>query len=60
MDRIDKIDMPTEYVNGENEPQKMIRKIGSTTYEVIIHFSETSSESLCDKVLRLIKNENAG
>ena len=35
----------------------MIRKIGKTTYMVGIHFSQTSKETMDDKVLRLIKND---
>jgi len=40
-----------------NTPQKLTRKIGSTVYEVSIHFSKTSRETLSDKVMRLIKTE---
>jgi hypothetical protein len=32
-------------------------KVGNTTYEVYVHFSETSKETMTDKVLRLIRNE---
>jgi hypothetical protein len=32
-------------------------RIGSTTYEVSIHFSETSKESMEDKILRLVEGE---
>ena len=36
----------------------IIRKaIRSTVYEVAVHFSQTSRETLKDKILRLIKNE---
>lgn len=35
----------------------LIRKIGKTTYMVGIHFSQTSKETMDDKVLRLIKND---
>ena len=34
-----------------------IKKIGSTTYKLNIHFSTTSKETVCDKVLRLIGND---
>lgn len=36
---------------------KICRRIGSTTYRVNIHFSETSKENMQDKMLRLIKND---
>ena len=35
----------------------LIRKIGKTTYMVGIYFSQTSKETMDDKVLRLIKND---
>lgn len=35
-------------------------KIGSTTYEVMTHFSKTSTETLKDKVKRQILNDYAG
>lgn len=35
----------------------LVRKIGKTTYTVGIHFSQTSRETMDDKVLRLIKND---
>jgi hypothetical protein len=33
------------------------RNIRSTVYEVVVHFSQTSRETLTDKILRLIRNE---
>jgi len=30
---------------------------GNTTYEVYIHYSQTSKETLTDKVMRLIRND---
>jgi len=42
--------------NGADKPD-MTKKVGNTTYEVHIHFSETSKETMTDKVLRLIQNE---
>lgn len=33
------------------------RKIKTTIYEVTVHFSKTSRETMSDKVSRLIKNE---
>ncbi len=40
----------------EAEPVKMQKRIGSTTYEVAVHFSQTSKETLDDKIMRLIRN----
>jgi hypothetical protein len=33
------------------------RRIGNTTYNVTVHFSQTSRETMNDKILRPIKNE---
>ena len=33
------------------------RRIGNTTFDIHVHFSETSKETFTDKVLRLIKND---
>jgi len=41
----------------KTEPAILTRKIGSTTYKIVVHFSEGSSETIDDKVLRLIKRE---
>lgn len=39
---------------AENPP---VKKIGRTTYIVRIHFSETSTETMSDKIKRMLKNE---
>jgi hypothetical protein len=40
-----------------HEPLNLLKRIGSTTYMVNVHFSETSKETLEDKILRLIERE---
>ena len=35
----------------------IIQKYGNTTFEVYVHFSKTSKETLTDKVMRLIRND---
>ena len=40
----------------QSRPQ-MTQKHGNTTYEVYIHYSQTSKETLTDKVMRLIRND---
>lgn len=51
-------------VNNENNSASyMTRRIGGTTYKVRVCFSETTQETLEDKILRMIRNEtvtNAG
>jgi len=39
------------------EPQKYEKRIGSTVYKVSVHFSHTSSETIEDKLLRLMESE---
>jgi hypothetical protein len=41
----------------KSEPTKLLRRIGSTTVEVTVHFSNTNNETLEDKLLRLMERE---
>lgn len=42
----------------KNSPQPdLVKKIGGTTFDIHIHFSETSRETFADKVVRLIQND---
>lgn len=43
--------------NEKDTNNRFTKKIGKTTYQVTVHFSETSKETLQDKINRLIKNE---
>lgn len=54
---MEKIDRHVTETIREPEPPKIVRRIGSTTYEVSIHFSQTSSETITDKIMRLIQND---
>jgi hypothetical protein len=47
----------TQGVKADAEPVKLLERIGSTTFEVTIHFSSTSKETMEDKLLRLIERE---
>lgn len=44
---------------AQSRPVTILKRIGSTTYEVSVHFSQTSKETVNDKIARLIKNETA-
>jgi hypothetical protein len=44
-------------VKNGSEPVKLLKRIGSTTIEVTVHFSNTSKETLEDKLLRMIERE---
>lgn len=35
----------------------LVKKIGKTTYKVRVHFSTTSTETMSDKIKRMLKNE---
>ncbi len=42
----------------QNEPRPTFqRTIGKTTYIVRIHFSQTSKETMADKIKRLLREE---
>ena len=42
---------------SDNKPLRLTKRIGSTTYKVNVHFSETSKETIGDKIIRLIQSE---
>lgn len=45
---------------SENQQyQYMTRRIGSTTYKVRVAFSPDASETMEDKILRMIRNEGS-
>ena len=41
---------------GDEHPV-LVKKIGKTTYRVTIHFSNTSRETMSDKIKRMLRNE---
>lgn len=49
----------TDVQNKPREPHRFKRRHGSTTYHVTAHFSQTSRETVEDKVIRMMKNEIA-
>ena len=42
---------------GTEDAPALVKKIGKTTYKVRVHFSETSTETMSDKIKRMLKNE---
>ena len=44
-------------VQPEQNAPALVRKIGKTTYKVRVHFSTTSTETMSDKIKRMLKNE---
>lgn len=41
----------------QDNPPALVKKIGKMTYIVRIHFSKTSTETMEDKIKRMLKNE---
>lgn len=41
----------------EAERPALVKKIGKTTYKVRVHFSTTSTETMSDKIKRMLRNE---
>ncbi len=46
----------TAMIIPEDRPA-LVKKIGKTTYKVRVHFSTTSTETMSDKIKRMLKNE---
>ena len=47
----------TTTVQPKQNAPALVRKIGKTTYKVRVHFSTTSTETMSDKIKRMLKNE---
>ena len=46
-----------ENKNEQNTGIKTIKKIGKATYEVVVHFNENATETLQDKLKRIMLRE---
>lgn len=46
-------------IAGEEVGNRIIKRIGSTTYVVNVHFSEKSNESMTEKIMRMVEREAA-
>ena len=44
-------------VQTHDRPPDLVKKIGNTTYRVWAHFSETSRETLEDKIHRMLRED---
>lgn len=47
----------TTPIQPEQDAPALVRKIGKITYKVRVHFSTTSTETMSDKIKRMLKNE---
>lgn len=43
--------------NEQNTGTKTIKKIGKATYEVVVHFNENATETMQDKLKRILLRE---
>ena len=43
--------------NEQNTGTKPIKKIGKATYEVVVHFNENATETMQDKLKRIMLRE---
>lgn len=41
----------------QEDAPALVKKIGKTTYKVRVHFSTTSTETMSDKIMRMLRNE---
>ena len=56
MDKENRTPETTQALPSEAAPA-LVKKIGRTTYKVRVHFSNTSTETMSDKIKRMLKNE---
>ncbi|WP_442346067.1 transposon-encoded TnpW family protein [Gemmiger formicilis] len=47
----------TTSARAPEDAPALVKKIGKTTYKVRVHFSDTSTETMSDKIKRMLKNE---
>ena len=52
-----KISEITESITHQNKPIEHSISIGDMTYVIVSHFSDTSTDSVKDKIERLIKRD---
>lgn len=50
---------PSTAAEHVDKPLRLTKRIGSTTYKVSVHFSQTSRETMGDKIIRLIEKDAA-
>ena len=53
----EKMTQNTTAASAPEDRPALVKKIGKTTYKVRVHFSTTSTETMSDKIKRMLKNE---
>jgi len=46
-------------VKAPQEPCRFTKRLGSTTYHVVVHFNPTAKDTASEKIARLVRNETA-
>jgi hypothetical protein len=46
-------------ISAPREPYRFTKRLGSTVYEVNVHFNQDAKETMNDKIMRLVRNEAA-
>ncbi len=49
--------VPRPGASSRAEPINMRKRIGSTVYEVRVHFNQDAKETMDDVIMRIIRNE---
>ena len=48
-----------ESTSRPDKPVILLKRIGNTTFKIAVHFSQTSNETMSDKISRMIQNDIA-
>jgi len=46
-------------INKPQEPCRFTKRLGSTTYHVVVHFNPNTKDTAGEKIARLVRNEAA-
>ena len=49
---------PTVNITKPQEPCRFTKRLGSTTYHVVVHFNPDIKETASEKIARLVRNES--
>jgi len=46
-------------ISCASEPCRYTKRLGSTTYHVVVHFNPNTKETASEKIARLVRNDTA-
>ena len=58
-ERIDYMNTEKTNTSPKAEQPDLVKRIGKTTYQVKVHFNPNSRETMQDKIIRMLKNEDS-